>query len=78
MCPDHEQGAHDTAGNQLPGLILSTMSIDVILDLCGVYFQDLKVGLKSLLETQEKKKITFRERREVCSAALIFQGQSHS
>ena len=65
--PDYQQSPHDTPHNQLPGLVLGTVPIHVVLGLCGIYFQNLKVGLKGLLEIQKKKNITFRERKEVCS-----------
>lgn len=64
--PDYEQGAQDTPGNELPGLILGAMSVYIILGLCAIDFQNLKVGLKSLLEIQEEEKkrnMTFRKRK---------------
>lgn len=80
ICPDYQQGAQDTPGNELPGLILGAMSIYIILGLCAIYFQNLKVGLKSLLEIQEKKRnMTFRERK-VCSSFVpllsFFKGKA--
>lgn len=50
------------------------MSIYIILGLCGIYFQDLKVGLKSLLEIQGKKKEHYIQREK----GLLFCGPPFS
>lgn len=79
--PDYQQGAQDTPGDELPGLILGAMSIYIILGLCAIYFQNVKVGLKSLLEIREKKKTRHSEREKSVFHLLLsshFQGQGHS
>lgn len=64
--PDYQQSPHDAPCNELPGLIFGAMSIHVILGLCGIYFQNLEVGLKGLLEEIKYIYILHSETEEVC------------